>query len=123
MEEHDLEGLARAYLDAFDRRDLAACMDFFTEEAVIDFAMGVYRGRDQIEEWHNDRFTRDLRIVSVQRIDRKDDAVTVYAKATSKVVRSWRFGNVKGSATFRFEEDKIAELRFRMLSKMPLENW
>jgi ketosteroid isomerase-like protein len=33
----DLKTLAQAYLDAFHARDMDRCLDFFTDDATVDF--------------------------------------------------------------------------------------
>src|ERR1035438_2692909 len=61
--EADLKALAEAYLDAFHKRDLDRCVDFFSDDASIDFNMTAYKGRQNIVEWHKDRFEADLKML------------------------------------------------------------
>ena len=48
----DYKGLVKSYLDAFDARDLDKCMEYFTEESAIDFQDTLYKGLEQVRDWH-----------------------------------------------------------------------
>src|SRR5512143_247590 len=100
MDETELKAVLEAYLDAFHRRDLPACMAFFAEDAKIQFAMGTYEGTAAIEEWHSDRFAADFRVLRVEGMRVRGETVVVDAVGTSKMARAWRFGEVAGRATF-----------------------
>jgi ketosteroid isomerase-like protein len=123
MQNTDLQAVVRAYLQAYDQRDLPRCMDFFAKDAVIDFASGIYRGKQAIGEWHKDRFAADLRIIRIDEIRTQSDTVTVDAVATSKVARAWRVDSVKGTATFVFQQGSIKEVKFGLRTRIPLEGW
>ena len=45
-----LETQARAYLEAFEARDIAQCMTFYDDDASLSFAQSDYKGKEQIEE-------------------------------------------------------------------------
>ena len=123
MQETDLEAMIRAYLQCYDQRDLAGCMGFFAEDATIHFAMGTYRGPQAIEEWHEDRFKADLRVIRVDEIVTQGDTVTVDAVVTSKVAKAWRFDSVAGRVDVIFEGDKIKEATFGLRTTLPFEGW
>ena len=89
MEKTDLEATANAYLEAYDQRDLPKCMSFFAENATIHFGLGVYRGKQAIEEWHTQRFAADLRVTQVEGIRIQGDKAIIDGVATSKTARSW----------------------------------
>ncbi len=112
-----------AYLQAFDQRDLPRCMEFFAEDAAINFATGVYRGKQAIEEWHKDRFAAEFQVVRVDDVRAQGDAVMVDAVITSKVVKMWRFKSVSGTATFLFHEGKIKDAKFGLRTTIPFEGW
>jgi ketosteroid isomerase-like protein len=123
MPAEDLQEMVRAYLEAFERRDLPRCLEFFADDAAITFALSVYRGKQAIEEWHKDRFSADLRVVRVERIRSHNGAVVVDAVATSKVARAWRFASVSGTVTLVFDGSKIKEAKFGLRTPLPLEGW
>ena len=54
----------------------------------MNFATGVYRGRQDLEGWHKDRFNADLRMIRIDRITVDRECVVVDAVATSKVARA-----------------------------------
>jgi len=120
---NDLQAIVQDYLQAFDQRDLDLCMKFFADDAKISFGLGVYRGKQDIEEWHKSRFTADLRVKHIDKIKAQSDAVTVTAVATSKVAKTWGFSSVAGTVTFGIQEGKINEVKFALRSDIPLENW
>lgn len=119
----DLHSLIRAYLQAFEGRDLARCLDFFAEDATLRFAMATYRGTPAIEEWHRERFAADLRVTRIDEIRALDDKVVVDAEVTSNVIRAFRFESVAGTVTFRFQAGKIKEATFGLRMGLSLEGW
>lgn len=123
MQENNLEAAVREYLEAFNSRDLSRCMEFFADDARLDFAMGVYRGTKAIEEWHTKRFEADLRVLRVERVRSDGDTVTVDALATSKVAKAWKFPSVAGVVTFLFDQGKIKHGKFRLRTAIPVEGW
>jgi ketosteroid isomerase-like protein len=123
MQETELQATIQDYLQAFDERDLSKCVDFFTEDAMIDFASGIYRGKQAIEEWHKDRFGADLRVLRVEGIKPKGSTVTVDLVVTSKVARAWRINSAAGRATVVFDQGKIKEARFGLRMALPIEGW
>jgi uncharacterized protein (TIGR02246 family) len=123
MQGQDLEGIVQDYLEAFERRDRSRCMEFFAEDATINFALGVYRGRQAIEEWHDDRFRADLRVLRVENVRVQGDTATVDAIATSKVAKAWRVNSVAGTVTLVFRGGKIQEGKFHLRTRIPLEGW
>jgi hypothetical protein len=123
MQGDDLETKVKAYLEAYDERDLDGCLDFFAEDAIINFAMGVFRGRPAIEEWHQDRFKADLRITRIDKIKVKGEKVTVDGVITSKTAKAWGFDSVAGRATLQFQNGKIRQVKFGLRMSLPLEGW
>jgi hypothetical protein len=107
-----LETAFRQYLDAFDARDLPACLSFFAEDASLTFQSSLYRGKTAIERWHTDRFAADLRIIRLDRVTVEDDQVTADAVVTSNRLRAWKFDSLGGTATVRFENGRISEVNF-----------
>jgi ketosteroid isomerase-like protein len=118
----DLEALTRAYLDAFEARDLERCLAFYTDEARIDFQMGVFQGRNGIEDWHRDRFAANLRLVRIESISVKGDTVIVEAIAASDRLTAWKIKSLSGRMTLRFGGGRIVEARFapRVLSPVDM---
>jgi ketosteroid isomerase-like protein len=105
--EADLKALAEAYLDAFHKRDLDRCVDFFSDDAAIDFNMTAYKGRQAIVDWHKDRFEADLKMLRLNNITVKGDTVTVDGVATSKRLVAWKAKSIAGRVTMRFVDGKI----------------
>jgi len=103
----DLKALAEAYLDAFHKRDLDRCVDFFSDDATIDFNMTAYKGRQAIVDWHKDRFEADLKMLRLNNITVKGDTVTVDGVATSKRLVAWKAKSIAGRVTMRFVDGKI----------------
>lgn len=123
MQETDLQAVVEAYLQAYDERDLSRCMDFFAEDATIQFGMAVYRGRQATEEWHQDRFAADSRVIRIDEIRTQGNTVVVDAIATSKRARTWRLDSLGGRATFVFDESKIKEVKFGLRTGIQREGW
>lgn len=122
MQETDLQAVVHAYLEAFDQRDLSRCMQFFAEDATVDFASGIHRGSQAIEKWHEDRFAADLRMIRIEEIRSQGNKVIVDGAATSNRAKAWRIGSVAGRATFAFQQDRIKEVKFGLRMAIPLEN-
>jgi len=118
--EADLKALAEAYLDAFHKRDLDRCVDFFSEDATIDFNMTAYKGRQAIVDWHKDRFEADLKMLRLNNISVKGDTVTVDGVATSKRLVAWKAKSIAGRVTMRFAEGKITSGKLAARMTNPL---
>jgi ketosteroid isomerase-like protein len=103
----DLKALAEAYLDAFHKRDLDRCVEFFSDDAAIDFNMTAYKGRQAIIDWHKDRFEADLKMLRLNNISVKGDTVTVDGVATSKRLVAWKAKSIAGRVTMHFVDGKI----------------
>lgn len=103
----DLKTLAQAYLDAFHARDLERCLEFYADDATVDFNKTVYSGRQGITEWHNDRFAADLRLIKMNSMTVDGDTVTVDGAVASKRLAAWRLKALSGRVTMRFENGKI----------------
>jgi ketosteroid isomerase-like protein len=105
--ETDLKTLAQAYLDAFHARDMDRCLDFFTDDATVDFNKTLYTGRQGITDWHKDRFDADLKMIKMNSITVNGDTVVVDGAVTSKRLAAWRLKALSGRVTMQFENGKI----------------
>lgn len=123
MQETDLQAVVRTYLQAFEERDLSKCVDFYADDATIHFHVGIFRGRQAIEEWHEERFAADLRVVRVNGITVQDDTAILEAVVTSNRLRAWKINRLAGKATFLFGQGKVQEVRFTARMYNPLEGW
>src|SRR5579863_3792876 len=103
----DLKALAQGYLDAFHARDLDRCLDFFRDDASIDFNKTLYTGRKAITDWHKDRFEADLKLIKTNSITADGDTVVVEGAVTSKRLAAWRVKALSGRVTMRFVDGKI----------------
>jgi hypothetical protein len=108
--------LVEGYRDAFERRDLEACVGFFDEQATIRFLFATYQGREAIEQWHADRFEADVQIVNTEAIRSEGDSVAIDAEATSRRLRFFKIDKVRGTATFQIKEGRITEAKFQSRS-------
>jgi len=105
--ETDLKTLAQSYLDAFHAHDMDRCLNFFTDDATVDFNKTMYSGKQGITDWHKDRFEADLKMVKMNSITVKDDTVVVDGAVTSKRLAAWRLKSLSGRVTMKFENGKI----------------
>jgi ketosteroid isomerase-like protein len=105
--ETDLKTLAQSYLDAFHAHDMDRCLDFFADDATVDFNKTMYSGKQGITDWHKDRFEADLKMVKMNSITVKDDTVVVDGAVTSKRLAAWRLKSLSGRVTMKFENGKI----------------
>lgn len=117
----ELKAKAEAYLDAFHKRELDRCVDFFSDDATIDFNMTAYKGRQSIIDWHKDRFEADLKMLRLNNIAVKGDTVTIDGVATSKRLVAWKAKSIAGRVTMRFGADgkiKTGKLSARMTNPL-----
>jgi ketosteroid isomerase-like protein len=110
----DLETQARAYLKAFESRDIDQCMAFYDDNASLSFVQSDYKGKDQIQEWHKARFAADLRVLRVEKLTVEGNTVVLAAVVTSKRLKAWKLNTVRGTVTTLFEGSKIKDLKFGM---------
>jgi hypothetical protein len=110
----DLETQARAYLKAFEARDVDQCMAFYNDDASVTFAQSDYKGREQIEQWHKARFAADLRIVRLEKLTVEGSTVVLAAVVTSERLKAWKLNTIRGTVTTLFEGSKIKDLKFGM---------
>jgi ketosteroid isomerase-like protein len=103
----DLKTLAQAYLDAFHARDMERCLDFFTDDATVDFNKTLYTGKQGITDWHKDRFEADLKLIKTNSMTADGDTVTIDGAVSSKRLAAWRLKALSGRVVLRFENGKI----------------
>jgi hypothetical protein len=108
-DESALRAMVEGYRRAFEARDLAGCMGFFAEDAVVRFLVGSYQGRQAIEDWHQDRFKADVQILRVEGISVDPPRVSIHAVVSSRRLKQFLIGEVKGTLTFRVEEGHFKE--------------
>ena len=123
MQESDMKSLIEGYLEAFDARDLEQCMTYFRTDATLDWQVGVYKGKPSIEEWHQDRFAADLKLVRLEQIRIEGSVAIVEVVVTSRRLKAWRLGSMGGKATVVFQDGKIKETKFAVKSINPQESW
>ena len=123
MTENQLEATVREYIEAFNQRDMSRCLEFFDEDARIDFAMGKFRGIGAVEEWHKARFEADLKVLSIERTHANGDTVTLEATATSRIAVAWKLPTIGGRVVFTFHQGKITQAKFGLQNPLALEGW
>jgi len=109
---NDLETIARAYLKAFDAKDVAQCMSFYHDDASLSFVQSDYKGKEQIEDWHKARFAAELRLLRLEKLTVDGNTVVVAAVATSKRLKAWKLNTIRGTVTAVMEDRKIKEMKF-----------
>jgi len=90
----------QSYLEAFESRDLARCLDHYTEDAALDFQLGSYLGRKQIKEWHKERFAADLRLIHVDEIQIQGMTIVVEFTLSSNRLKEWKINSLNAKATY-----------------------
>jgi len=116
MQEIDPQRVVEAYLQAFDERDLSRCLDFYDEDGLLvfgppAFGLGRFRGKEALEQWHKERFTRGMKVIEIEEIQVEGDTVTVKAVVTSPVVKAIQLDDFRGTATFIVQRGRIKEAR------------
>jgi hypothetical protein len=109
----DLEAITRDYLAAFEARDLEKCLAFFADDATIDFQNVEYEGRDSIKEWHEERFSANLRLTKIDNVRLKGNTVIVDAVASSDRLAAWKINALKSKIEAKFAGDKIQEVKLK----------
>lgn len=114
----DYKSLVKGYLDAFDARDIEKCMEYFTEDSSIDFQNTIYKGLEQVRDWHKDRFEADLRLTKLEGMLVKGATVRVDCVAASNRLAAWNVKALPGRLTIKFEGEKMKEgkLEARMMN-------
>jgi hypothetical protein len=110
--QEEMQAITRAYLQAFEERDVDGCMEFFADTATISFYFGQYSGSEEIRQWHVDRFAAEAHMLGLERIVTQGDSVVVDGIATSKRIKAWRIGKVAGTLTLQFDRQKIADAKY-----------
>jgi ketosteroid isomerase-like protein len=123
MPEAAFRATIEAYLAAFEQRDLSRCVEFYADDARIDFGTGVFQGKQAIEQWHSDRFDADAQVTRIEKIRTQGNEVIVDAVGTSRLARAWKFNALAGRATFVFEQGKIKEAKVGLRMAIPIERW
>ena len=104
--------VAQAYLQAFSAHDLEASMAFFADDAVLVFLVKRFVGREEIEQWHKQRFSAKVEILSINATKAVGDTVTVEAIVTSSRLKWWKI-KLLGLAIIRVAENKIRTIDLR----------
>ena len=121
MQEIDLEAVVQGYLQAFEERDLSTCVGFFADDAMIDFQIAVFRGRQEIEEWHKARFAAGASVVDVDRVTVQGNKAIIEGAMTSHRLKALRLDRLSGKATLLFEQGQITEARLSAGRYDPIE--
>jgi hypothetical protein len=112
MHETGPQAVIEAYLQTFKAEDASRCIEFFTEDAVVEFASGTYLGKQAIEGWHKERFDAGLQLIGIESIQVEGDTVVIQVVATSLRLKRFRIDSLKGTGTFLVQEGKIREAKF-----------
>ena len=114
--QEQLEAFVRRYLEAFEARDPARCLEFFADDGAVRFIHRTFRGPGGIESWHRDRFSADLRVLQVDRIAATEKGAEADIVTTSRVLKSWGMPKLGARVKFALDGEKIRELSFQVLS-------
>ena len=108
-EQTDSRALIEKYIQAFEARNVAACLECFSENATLDFQGTLYTGRADIENWHNERFAANLRILRMESVTLNGDTATVDVEISSDRLAAWKVKALKGRITIRLEDGRFKE--------------
>jgi uncharacterized protein (TIGR02246 family) len=121
MQEVSVQDVVKEYMAAFEARDLDRCLSFFNDDATLEFVTATYHGKTQLAEWHNTRFSADVKITNLDDIKVDGEVVTINGVITSKRLKAWRINHLSGKAIFRVRNGKISELKFGLRNYNPIE--
>ncbi len=117
----DVKATAEAYLEAFRARDLDRCLGFFTDQANLDFQLGVFKGLEAIADWHRDRWAANLEILKVESVNARGRTVVVDIVVASDRLRAWKLQSLNGRATLTFLDGRICNAKFAPRMMNPIE--
>lgn len=120
MQTLSAQEVVQSYVDAFTTRDLARCLEHFSDDAKLDFVTASYQGKGPLEEWHTARFGANAQVVKIDDITTDGDVVTVNGVVTSKRLKAWRLTNLSGKAVFQVRGGKIVGVKFGLRNYNPL---
>ena len=112
MDNSELQSKVKGYLEAFEGRDLDGCLAYFADDATLNFLTSTFRGKKQIEHWHQERFSADLKVIRIDDMTTQDNTVDVEGVITSKRLRAWLVNEISGVVSLTFEDGKIKDARF-----------
>ena len=106
--------LARQVLTALSRGDVSAFAALVHPEIEIHTARGVYRGRDEAEEWAHKKYEHLQRHFAIDRLDARGDEVV--ARVRTQYV--WRESGLVGdeeqaAIDLAFADGKLVRWAFR----------
>ncbi|HET7035104.1 MAG TPA: sulfotransferase [Thermomicrobiaceae bacterium] len=104
----------QTYADAFRARDLAACMAWYADDALLALPNRQIRGYRAIEEWHREAFSSRGRLDHLEHIAPADDGVTMEVILSLSLLRVARI-KIRGQLAVIFDADqrKITQVRFK----------
>ena len=119
----DSKQLIQHYIASLANRDATQCAEFFADDAVLHFMMGVYSGKQAIANWHQERFDADMSVLKVDKVVERGSETSCELVIESKRLKAWRINTLRGKAAFRFDNGKIKEVTFSLAGGNPLEGW
>jgi len=123
MQPTDVRSIVQAYQEALEARDVDHCVSFYTEDAIIHFGPGVYRGKEAIESWHRDRFAANLRILRLQEVQVDSNRAVYNVEVESDKLRAWRINTLQARAIVTLQDGRIKELKFSVRLNGIFEGW
>jgi len=104
----DIEAIEAAYMNAFNRRDAAACAAFYTEDAIYTACgMAAVRGRDAITAMHNEAFAGSMTILAMTSTDVTVDGRLAFAVEAIKTDQ----GNSTALLVYQRQDDGTWRIR------------
>jgi uncharacterized protein (TIGR02246 family) len=104
--------IVEEYREAFEAKDAARCAGFFAEDATLKFIFGTFKGRKAIEDWHQERFSAEVKLLRVETVSVEGDQVSLNAAVTSRKLRRFRMNEVKGTVVFHLRDGLFSEAHF-----------
>ncbi len=117
------QAVVESYLQAVKEHNLEGCLEFYAEDADLHYMKGVFHGKEAISGWHQERFDAEFEFVKINKISADGDKVVLDASITTKKLRAWKVPRLSGKATFKLDDGKIKEVKFRPKMYNPFEGW
>ena len=116
------EQIIRDYLSKLGQHDLAGCLAYFKDDAVLEVRAGTERGIEAIKGWHTARFGANLAVVSVDSVKQSGKETTADFQMTSDRLAGRRMETLPVSLTATIEGGKISTAQLKMRLGAGLKN-
>ena len=91
------------FVEAFNAGDLARCVEFYADDASLQFMAKTYRGKPAIEQWLQQRFAAGAQILEIRETILDGESLRLEAIVTSRKLQAWRLPRMKGRAQVKLD--------------------